>query len=291
MYSFPVFTAETYTTHAGRARNNTLPGCTYNVPPPRTLRKAHPSAPPPCGASVAALAKKPLAIARRTGSGSFAGAIERDGFKPNLETCLLSCSRMSDARTSARRDNMFFSANARDLPPPSTPPARSHAARTLRNVTASPSATAKRSRASSSAFCLPRADCHTLVTCVNAATVSISDTHPMSSLTSRAFPSCGSRGSSARRTPSGDVNLASSSSAPSAYRSSIALSMFAAGGGLSHSKCTMLSMPRCLSCSTSEARSDRNISGVSCSGKRPKSSSVQSRKHLPGLKRPARPAR
>lgn len=55
---------------------------------------------------------------------------------------------------------------------------------------------------------------------------------------------------------------------------------------------TRSSMPSFLSCSTTEPRLERRISGYVCSCRSfLKLASVYSRKHLPGCVRPARPAR
>ena len=54
---------------------------------------------------------------------------------------------------------------------------------------------------------------------------------------------------------------------------------------------TRSSMPSFFSCSTTEPRLDRKISGYVCSCRSlPNEVSVYSRKHLPGCVRPARPA-
>ena len=109
------------------------------VAPPRTDLNADPSAPPPCGANVAAFAKNPAVIARLTGAESFPA---EDTTSPTLRTCLASCALMSDALTSARCESMFLSANDLARPPPCVPPALHHAVCTFSAVTASPSATA-----------------------------------------------------------------------------------------------------------------------------------------------------
>ena len=69
------------------------------------------------------------------------------------------------------------------------------------------------------------------------------------------------------------------------------MSVSGAGGSMK-SKWTKSSIPSFFSCSTTEDRLERRISGYVCSiSSFLKAFSVYSRKHLPGRVRPARPAR
>lgn len=100
-----------------------------------------------------------------------------------------------------------------------------------------------------------------------------------------------SMGISAILTPSGLVNLPSSSTAPKQYKNSNALSNIALLGAVIQSNLRTFWMPKLLSWRMRSEISDRVISGGVVGRREERAEEGKRRKHLPGEVRPARPAR
>ena len=83
----------------------------------------------------------------------------------------------------------------------------------------------------------------------------------------------------------------SSSNAPSIRRSDTAFAHALSGGGVSHGRPSILTVPQSAADRTVDARSASRISGFIAGGRDAFSRSVQSRQHTPGRTRPARPLR
>mmetsp|Transcript_13691 Transcript_13691/g.37006 ORF Transcript_13691/g.37006 Transcript_13691/m.37006 type:complete len:319 (+) Transcript_13691:585-1541(+) len=291
------------TTHSGRQRASTEPGCIRSRRRPASRAPVvAPGAAPPKPSRPPLRARTPVTSAPPTGRirrytwvpGSDSGAkglwsvrsytaafIKRPATmplrrwsmspshdsgcgRPRRAQARASCLRTSSA---LRSECWFSSCLAHHC---AEHPCSCHARHTFSRLTRSPSTTANLLLASSSAFLTPGGATHgPCGAAVSIATmVSISWEHGTDCRkdVSSALPKEGSKDREASGSPTSWVSLASWSSTPSAARASSARTMASAGGGASHSKRMMLSMPRAFNCSTMPCSSARCISGTVVSG-------------------------
>mmetsp|Transcript_35449 Transcript_35449/g.89727 ORF Transcript_35449/g.89727 Transcript_35449/m.89727 type:complete len:343 (+) Transcript_35449:349-1377(+) len=156
----------------------------------------------------------------------------------------------------------------------------------------SPSCATNFWRAARASSRLARGSTHTPSLDTAATTCIASCVQCMLAAASSTLPYMGSTGRRPSGTPTCLVSAPlAGSSAPSASSSSSARMMAARGGGSKKSKPSTSLTPSALSCSTTDARLVRRISGGVAGGSSPKDASVYRRYALPGASRPARPLR